>query len=666
MFIFKNYTITNQNQSDLLEQDSKYNTDISVFNNTVINECVIEIIQGEMRFRNHVPSNIKKQCDGATISFSEPNREDYGEQNINISYTYKSDRVPTYKFNSSLISDSYSSTSDLFKAVEQNTHFNTKVNVPVNRLGDYRVTVNAYDAWNNTFTNKSDDICKVTTKRMSIDMIINQDYSDNMTDFYRENKTIDASNPTTGDSFYTTDTSYVSIKNKMDTFPKFPIAYKIYDASHINDDNTISYNNISYAIDTPKANDYIIVTNMTERVETISVSDSSTTLIMNENNPNKQNLFTNVSNKKVMLCIYNDNTQEIIAALDEPTNVTTTNENTLTVSITENIFNNALNDNIDNINSHKYNINLYVINATDINIDTTYDIDNYVETLDGSVFRYAFVPTDIIDSSNNETYVFNPDTVVKVCTKSNDEDDEMFNNQTAYRVLDTSVITLNEEQKIVGYVLDGNIDINKIKSRYSLNKFNKNEEIGIDSSTYKYTHNDIEFFISPLHSQPVLYTLRVNEDAAENVFVYGDFEYYSMMTTVQYNPLLLLFDSYFDDSYAVITFKFDPIDLKNIWVDLTSIQSDDNNKYRLYRFTDFPITVSQNRTLIVVPNVPIDENTNKPIIEENSQYKTLWKWKTYAIEERSNWKEQRNKYGQLLLFESSNEILTVSPKMLGS
>lgn len=132
-----------------------------------------------------------------------------------------------------------------------------------------------------------------------------------------------------------------------------------------------------------------------------------------------------------------------------------------------------------------------------------------------------------------------------------------------------------------------------------------------------------------------------------------------MMTTVQYNPLLLLFDSYFDDTYAATTLKFDPIDLKNMWVDL----SNEEESYLLYKFTDFPITVTQNRNVIVSSNVP--KHDEVPIIE-NEEYKTLWKWKTYAIEERSNWKEQRNKYGQLLLFESTNDVLTVSPKMLGS
>lgn len=82
------------------------------------------------------------------------------------------------------------------------------------------------------------------------------------------------------------------ILSMTDSSALFPQNYKIYNAEHIIDDNTITYNNISYAIDTPKANDYMILTNMTEAVETISF-DTTTTLTMNANNPNKQEIYVN-------------------------------------------------------------------------------------------------------------------------------------------------------------------------------------------------------------------------------------------------------------------------------------------------------------------------------------------------------------------------------------
>ena len=47
------------------------------------------------------------------------------------------------------------------------------VDVPVNRLGTYEVQVKAFDAYNNTFFNKSDDTVTVRTEMPSIDIIVN-------------------------------------------------------------------------------------------------------------------------------------------------------------------------------------------------------------------------------------------------------------------------------------------------------------------------------------------------------------------------------------------------------------------------------------------------------------------------------------------------------------
>ena len=73
--------------------------------------------------------------------------------------------------------------------------------------------------------------------------------------------------------------------------------------------------------------------------------------------------------------------------------------------------------------------------------------------------------------------------------------------------------------------------------------------------------------------------------------------------------------------------------------------------------------------MIVVPNIPYpdgyDKDTGKTLIEDNV-YKTLWKWKTYGIEDNTNWKERQSNYEKLLLFESKNKILTVRPNTLGS
>jgi len=59
--------------------------------------------------------------------------------------------------------------------------------VSVNRLGNYTVSVNAYDYYNNIFVNNSDDTTTVTTKPISLDIILNQQEVVNNKDFYNRN-----------------------------------------------------------------------------------------------------------------------------------------------------------------------------------------------------------------------------------------------------------------------------------------------------------------------------------------------------------------------------------------------------------------------------------------------------------------------------------------------
>jgi hypothetical protein len=138
--------------------------------------------------------------------------------------------------------------------------------VPVNRLGVYEVQVKAFDAYNNTFINKSDDTVTVRTEMPKIDIIVNQEKSGNSTEFYGKNMTM---NPST-DAM--SDDEIRSLKNEMDSEPKFPPVYKIYSAEHDTAGNEIVFDNISYAVDTPKKDEMIILTNLTESVLTIQSS----------------------------------------------------------------------------------------------------------------------------------------------------------------------------------------------------------------------------------------------------------------------------------------------------------------------------------------------------------------------------------------------------------
>lgn len=204
----KNFRVSNQMKED------KYNAETEVKIMDADTEYVVEIIDGEMKFRNNSKEN-QKDCDGAVITFAEPYNDDkQNEQQISISYEYKSDRQRIYNFNRpvSLSGDLRS----ILSEIEENTELNTEVKVPVNRLGTYQVSVKAYDAYNNIFNAKDDDTFKVCCGIPEMDIILNSEYSNNSEDFFKGN--IDG-------SVYSVD-----LTRECDSDAHHPVAYAVYDA----------------------------------------------------------------------------------------------------------------------------------------------------------------------------------------------------------------------------------------------------------------------------------------------------------------------------------------------------------------------------------------------------------------------------------------------------
>lgn len=257
-----------------------------------------------------------------------------------------------------------------------------------------------------------------------------------------------------------------------------------------------------------------------------------------------------------------------------------------------------------------------------------------------------------------------------------------FINETAYRVLNRKYqdINVNDENgnsvtyKVWGVWIDGLVDfklISDIKNR-SIYK-----EI-INSTINTYSYKQLQFKVSPVHQAPVLYTLRADADATENTYLYGSYRaFYGINTTVKYNPQQLFFDSYFDDGYAMTAYHYDPVELKEIWdtSSLDNLRSATGKNIEIgreyyykrlnlvdnyiYSFRNHPVTVEQGRMVIVKPEDEIEA------FEYNS-YNVQWFWKTYGIEDRSNWKNQQNSMQKMTLFESVNDALIVRPQMIGS
>jgi len=88
--------------------------------------------------------------------------------------------------------------------------------------------------------------------------------------------------------------------DKSDKYPVFPKNYLINDFDNNYIDHTVKFDNMSYCIDTPKNNDYVIFENCVERCQS-AVSGYTTTslkLYMFDENPNRNNLY----NPEVKTC----------------------------------------------------------------------------------------------------------------------------------------------------------------------------------------------------------------------------------------------------------------------------------------------------------------------------------------------------------------------------
>ena len=677
LFVIKGYSVANQIKSDLYSytEYNGYNNNAQLmFDNR--DEYILEIIEGSIKFRTHFDNSEEKYCKEARVDFSQPNTEDVNvEQQIHVSYKYSSDRTPIYEYDNSGVSGC-KTFKDVLDYMDEHTKLNTEIDIPVNRLGDYTVSVKAYDSYNNVYTNSNNDVCSITVRRPDINIYLNSDYSNNETDFYKSN--------IEGTKLDDSEKALIMNDVSLNKNPKYPINYRIYSAEHDVEGNIISYDNISYALDTPKANDYMIINNLTERVYNMTYTSGSSSdtihIDMMSNNPFKQNIY--VKGGKVNICVYDDNLHKIVTKTDTPISmsniVNATNDGHVRIGA-DGSFDLILDDtykqdNMDfitklkslltDINKLDNNINAYVINASSIDFDADI-INDYVN-------KTAFIPINIHTDDHNkhtaddsysddsELQNFPKDTMVKITAYIVNDGVETVVNEAAYRVLDTSVVTfendLEPEATSVkcGYVINGNIDSNFLNNLYNNNIYKKVDGF-YDGSTYKYLADDIKFRMQPLHTNAVQYVMRVVNDAKENVFTYGNRGFYAMNTTVEYNSRQLMFDEYFDDSYAAEIVHYDANELENIW----DYECYDNmSDADIYRFTNHPITIDANRILII--------KTDDTIPQFEDGFKTKWSWYAYVIEDNTNWNDRKHNIQKTLLFESVNDTLCVKPQKKAS
>ena len=163
---------------------------------------------------------------------------------------------------------------------------NSSIPVKVTRLGQYELINRSFDKYNNMFPSKYDNKINVTAAPIPMDIYISNVSSLNDETFYKYN--IDGSLQTTEQL----DEILSNCNNKI----KYPKSYPIYNIDYNLENDFIEFDNISYAIDTPKNNDIIIFNTMNERCIDVSKENSSLRLMMLDENPNKIFLYADTPN----------------------------------------------------------------------------------------------------------------------------------------------------------------------------------------------------------------------------------------------------------------------------------------------------------------------------------------------------------------------------------
>lgn len=615
-------------------------------------DYILEIIEGRILFRNKQSDlNINNgKAYGCELEFGE--ELESSEQPINVNYTYMSDRVPIYTIDSL---KNVKTQDDIEKCV----HTNKYVDVSVNRLGNYTVSVNAYDYYNNIFVNQSDDITTVTTKPISLDIILNESELVNNKDFYHYNAK--------GIYMNTSDTS--KLFNDISTngnYPIYPQTYRIYDIDPIVDSpNTIEYDNISYAIDTPKPGDFIIFNNFTEQVLNITKTNDIYKFTLVDESPNRE-ILQNSSH--VGLCIYDCIQKDILVDIYpfEVKKIYTFDSSYYRFDVNNSYI--EVKDTSDMLNASAFkdiyekSIESSVNSLINSSAFFTNSINAYVYTAN----EYVFDSSDdiILDTSNLLSYIhtsnkkqyFMKNQVIKICYADetvihNDYTDKAIDNETAYRIINVN----HNEDKTFTYTINGLIDIDKFNNKL----YHNNACRTMSDGGKLITKNPYKLKMCPVHLRAAQYVLRVNGYGEEFTSRYN--KGVVQRTTVTYDPKSLLFDSYLDTTYSAQIFDYDPKLLQNIWINAKNQYEDE----ALYIYRDKPVTISKGRNIILRPD--ISQNILSESFNDTSvPLRIHWNWKSYIIDDHETFESEQGLIDKQVVFKSANKILSIKPELLGS
>ncbi len=651
-------------------------------------EYILEIIKGDVLFKQE--GNVSAQ-----LSFSLDNENKLSEQEINVHYKYQSPKMPftyidyvniqntidnsifdyradidnTAKYNNasiywdSLLYDistkiktnytnvAYNEASayinstvkseydtyinmlneqivkeklynDYVNIYSDNYTFNQYIDVSVNRLGNYSILTKAYDKYNNIYTSEYDKLVNVTTTPIQYNIITPYDYSNNSSNFHNNNaygRKLEESE---------IDTLIIDVSKNT---PEYPANYKIYDFEYNSEDNSVEFDNISYAIDTPKNNDYIVFENCSERCDHIEVNETNntTTIYMFDENPNQNNIYNDGVSVSVVVYdkLHNKDAvcvgpYEVVeySAMDSSNDINYTADSYIVID-------KNLSGIIDYFNNPRYTA--YVLNTTEYelsNINTSTNLAN-----NSTIFTLG-------------SKAFNIEDVVKLRYYDNNN----IINETAYRItnitenIDPSTYLVNDYT----FEINGLININVIY-QYEFNSEIQKYEL-IDSS------NKYKTVITYAHGYPVHYFAQIIGNAVERNRNIGYDGWSIINTKFNYNSTKLFLDDYIDDTYSGYIYKYDPYNLKRMWLNLYNTI---DNTADLYEYK-MPTTIKQGDVIILSSND--DKNIFLP------GYVSTWTWKTDTLDDNDNIIDYKKNNSKTTVFKSINNILTVKPYLLGS
>lgn len=503
--------------------------------------------------------------------------------------------------------------------IKTNYTCNSSIPVKVTRLGQYDLISKSFDKYNNIFPSKYDNKVVVTAAPIPIDAYISNVSSLNDETFYKYNIDGSLQNKEQLDE----------LMSYCDDKAKYPKSYHIYDIDYNLDNDFVEFDNISYALDTPKNNDYVIFDTMNERCVDIIEGNGLLSLMMLDENPDKIFLYadTSIAEKKVSVFVYDPLLKEIVYKV----------ENAYVIDSSK----------VDEDKDINYNADSYI----DIMVDIDCSLANYVnDQYKIFVLNTTEYPIDSsnieLDYDNKETYitfncdqVFNNEDVIKLRyymdVSTNDQYGEIIN-ETAYRIIDVSGINYNnEDEKYEGYV-------------YTINGL---------PNTNLLDNENIHAYIMYAAQYPVKYTSKIIGRAYEFNDKIGLNNYSIIRDHFNFNSTQLFLNDYIDDTYGIEINDYDYINGENYWTDFNKFSAD-TSIMKMYYYHQFPISTEEGHNIIFRSHDI--RNTFIP------NYKVDWKIAVETIDELNNIPENINNRRKETLFRSINNYLSIKPYMLGS